>query len=103
MGQTIPIENSGQIGIIVGSTLSIFIAAIFVFLRLVAKHISSGLDYSEYCIVAALVCSPLYDILVAGLTVLKDLEHRTSYLSVIAGHSWRLWFSFNRDPVPVRP
>ncbi|KAF2275265.1 uncharacterized protein EI97DRAFT_494860 [Westerdykella ornata] len=51
---TVPIENSGQVGLIVASCISIFIVAVSVALRLVAKSISSGIDYSEYCILAAL-------------------------------------------------
>lgn len=55
----IPIENSAQVGILVASSVSIFIASIAVFLRLIAKRMAGGLDYSEYCIIAALVCLPL--------------------------------------------
>lgn len=53
---SIPIENSAQVGILVASSLSIFIVALSVGLRLVAKRIAGGVDYSEYCIIAALVC-----------------------------------------------
>lgn len=51
----VPIENGTQVGILVASSTSIFIAAFFVGLRLLSKHINSGFDYSDYCMVAALV------------------------------------------------
>jgi hypothetical protein len=56
MTMTVPIENANQVGILVSSSISIFIATISVLLRLVAKKIGFGFDYSDYCIVAALVC-----------------------------------------------
>lgn len=59
MVQTVPIENGNQVGILVASTFSIFIAALSVGLRLVAKRISTGVDYSDWCIIAALVFSSL--------------------------------------------
>ncbi|KAF2204466.1 hypothetical protein GQ43DRAFT_446691 [Delitschia confertaspora ATCC 74209] len=55
MVKSVPIENSGQVGILVASSVSIFIAALSVGLRLLAKRISSRFDYSDYCIIAALV------------------------------------------------
>jgi hypothetical protein len=54
--KTIPIENGNQVGILVTSAISIFIAAVSVCLRLVAKAIGLGYDYSDYCIMIALVC-----------------------------------------------
>jgi hypothetical protein len=54
--KTIPVENGNQVGILVTSALSILIAAISVCLRLMAKNIGLGFDYSDYCILAALVC-----------------------------------------------
>jgi hypothetical protein len=56
MESRIPIENNAQVGILVASSVSIFIAAVSVGLRLLAKRLAGGLDYSEYCIIAALVC-----------------------------------------------
>ncbi|PSN59357.1 hypothetical protein BS50DRAFT_626789 [Corynespora cassiicola Philippines] len=55
MRQTVPIENGAQVGIIVVSTISIFIVAVSVGLRLVAKQISKKMDYSDYCILVALL------------------------------------------------
>jgi hypothetical protein len=52
---TIPIENGNQVGILVTSTISIFIAALSVVLRIIAKFIGFGFDLSDYCIIAALV------------------------------------------------
>lgn len=51
----IPIETSGQVGIIATSTGSICLATSLVALRLVAKRISVGIDYSDYCILLGLV------------------------------------------------
>ncbi|KAF1837686.1 hypothetical protein BDW02DRAFT_490820 [Decorospora gaudefroyi] len=51
----IPIENGRQVGILVVSSISIAIATIFVGLRIVAKSISNRFDYSDYCIIAALI------------------------------------------------
>ncbi|KAH7130091.1 hypothetical protein B0J11DRAFT_243866 [Dendryphion nanum] len=55
MTTTVPIENSGQVGLLVSSSISIFIVVVAVILRLIAKHIASKLDYSDYCIVGALI------------------------------------------------
>ena len=55
MTSIVPIENSGQVGVLVASAIAIFIVVLFVGLRLIAKRIGSRLDYSDYCIVAALV------------------------------------------------
>jgi hypothetical protein len=52
---------------LVASTISIVIAAVSVGLRLIAKRMSSGLDYSEYCIVAALVCPWLLTVSHSGI------------------------------------
>jgi hypothetical protein len=52
---TVPIENGAQVGILVTSSISIFIAAFSVALRIVAKIIGFGFDLSDYCILAALV------------------------------------------------
>jgi hypothetical protein len=54
--KTVPIENGNQVGILVTSGGSIFIAAVSVGLRLIAKFIGVGFDHSDYCIVAALAC-----------------------------------------------
>ncbi|CAN9352634.1 hypothetical protein CC77DRAFT_1063291 [Alternaria alternata] len=51
----IPIENYLQVWTLALSGASIAIAWIAVILRLVAKHIRRKFDYSDYCIVAALV------------------------------------------------
>ncbi|TID21244.1 P-loop containing nucleoside triphosphate hydrolase protein [Venturia nashicola] len=50
----IPIENSGQVGIIVASAASMILATSLVALRLVAKRISVGIDYSDYSILLGL-------------------------------------------------
>ena len=55
MTSIVPIENSGQVGVLVASAIAIFIVVLFVGLRLIAKRIGSRLDYSDYCIIAALV------------------------------------------------
>lgn len=55
MTTTVPIENGKQVGILVTSSISIGIVAVSVGLRLAAKKIGFGFDYSDYCIVAALV------------------------------------------------
>ncbi|KAF9697828.1 hypothetical protein EKO04_004378 [Ascochyta lentis] len=57
MKMTVPIENGGQIGILIASAVSIFTVVFFVSLRLIAKWIGSRLDYSDYCIIAALACN----------------------------------------------
>jgi len=58
MTQAIPIENGLQVSILVASGISIALVAITVGLRLVAKHMSAGFDYSDYLVVGALVCHP---------------------------------------------
>jgi len=63
MVKPVPIENGKQRAILVASSLSIFFAALCVGLRLVAKKMSSRFNYSDYFIVAALVCSKLYHLL----------------------------------------
>ena len=55
MVKAVPIENSRQIGVIVSAVIGIVLATVFVILRLVAKRMSSGFDYSDYCVLAALV------------------------------------------------
>ncbi|KAH7394443.1 hypothetical protein BKA66DRAFT_411077 [Pyrenochaeta sp. MPI-SDFR-AT-0127] len=57
MTTPIPIENGNQIGILITSSISIAIVAVSVGLRLIAKRIGFGFDYSDYCIVAALLCN----------------------------------------------
>jgi hypothetical protein len=52
----VPIENGNQIAILASSIISIVIAAVSVGLRLAAKFMGCGFDYSDYCILAALVC-----------------------------------------------
>jgi hypothetical protein len=59
----VPIENSNQVGIIAASTVSIFLATSLVALRLLAKRLGSGVDYSDYCIVLALVQHSLVPVL----------------------------------------
>jgi hypothetical protein len=51
----IPIENGSQVGILVLSTFSIVLAAVAVMLRLIARNITKKIDFSDYCIVVALV------------------------------------------------
>lgn len=54
----IPIENQDQVSIIVVSSLSMFVPAVFVALRLYAKSITSRkIDMSDACILVALVSS----------------------------------------------
>ncbi|KAH8655219.1 hypothetical protein BX600DRAFT_482824 [Xylariales sp. PMI_506] len=51
----IPIENGGQVGVLVASALCIFISGSFVVLRLVSKKIlGRSFDPSDYCIIFAL-------------------------------------------------
>jgi hypothetical protein len=52
----IPFENNLQVGIILLSTFSILLAVVAVVLRLIARHMKKKIDYSDYCIIAALVC-----------------------------------------------
>lgn len=55
----IPIERNDQVTIIIISTLSIFVPAVFIGLRLYAKSLTSRkLDKSDYCILVALVSPP---------------------------------------------
>lgn len=51
----IPIENGQQVSIVVISFISILLAIVSVGLRLVARSIGNKIDYSDYCIIAALV------------------------------------------------
>jgi hypothetical protein len=51
----IPIENKYQVNIFIICSLSIVIATVPVILRLIAKNISKRLDYSDYCIIVALL------------------------------------------------
>jgi len=55
MTDTIPIENGQQVGILVTSSVSILMVIVAVGLRLTAKRIANRIDYSDYCILAALV------------------------------------------------
>jgi len=55
MSDTIPIENGQQVGILATSCISILIVIVAVGLRLAAKRIANRIDYSDYCILAALV------------------------------------------------
>lgn len=56
----IPIENQDQVAIIVVSSLSMFVPAVFIALRLYAKSITSRkLDMSDICIIIALVSGGL--------------------------------------------
>jgi hypothetical protein len=50
-----PIENNLQAWILALSGVSIVLSWVAVILRLIAKHIRKRFDYSDYCIVAALV------------------------------------------------
>ncbi|KAF1942905.1 hypothetical protein EJ02DRAFT_421705 [Clathrospora elynae] len=54
---TIPvaIQNAKHIGVLITSSMSILIATVSVGLRLIAKCIGNRIDYSDYCIVAALL------------------------------------------------
>ncbi|XP_014550951.1 hypothetical protein COCVIDRAFT_20708 [Bipolaris victoriae FI3] len=53
----ISIENGQQVSITVTSFISILIAIVSVGLRLVARSIGNKIDYSDYCIIAALLCN----------------------------------------------
>jgi hypothetical protein len=55
MTEMISIENGQQVSIMVTSSISILIAIVSVGLRLVARSIGNKIDYSDYCIIAALV------------------------------------------------
>lgn len=65
---TIPIENGQQVSVLVTSSISIFIAVVFVGLRLVAKRIRNRIDYSDYCILVALVGLNACGTLISTLT-----------------------------------
>ena len=81
----IPIENYLQVWILALSGASIAIAWIAVILRLVAKHIRRKFDYSDYCIVAALV--PHYSsILQRSVTVEVSIAYASQLVSVIKAH-----------------
>lgn len=49
-------ENGQQVSIIVTSSIYILIAFVSVGLRLVARSIGNRIDYSDYCIIVALLC-----------------------------------------------
>ena len=55
MAVMVPIENGEQIGSLVTSSISILMVIVAVGLRLVAKRIANRIEYSDYCILAALV------------------------------------------------
>lgn len=55
MVKPVPIENGRQVGILITSSISIFIVVLSVVLRLIAKNMVSKLDNSDYCIVGALL------------------------------------------------
>lgn len=95
MISTIPIENSGQVGILVASAISIFIVLLFVGLRLAAKQIGSRLDYSDYCIIAALVS--IYAILrcCSKLMLLVDIQHSTPHMLYGTCYPWWLWLPYS--------
>ncbi|KAJ5028958.1 hypothetical protein J3E72DRAFT_238604 [Bipolaris maydis] len=57
MTMMISIENGQQISIIVTSFISILLSIVSVGLRLVARSIGHKIDYSDYCIIAALFCN----------------------------------------------
>ncbi|KAH6645270.1 hypothetical protein BKA67DRAFT_669379 [Truncatella angustata] len=53
---SVPIENAGQVGVLVSSALSILIPTLLVTLRFIAKRsVARSLDASDYCIVVALI------------------------------------------------
>ena len=87
MAMTVPIENSNQIGIVVSSSISILLAAVSVGLRLVAKRIGLGLDYSDYCIVAALVCQSAP----TDACSRYDANHGTSFATLHYIHAAWCW------------
>ena len=57
----IPIENAGQVAMLVTSGACIFVTTVLVVLRFVARHKIGcrTLDASDLCIAAALASSPL--------------------------------------------
>lgn len=59
MVKPVPIENGHQVGLLVTSAISIFMAAASVGLRLLAKRINGRFSWDDYCIIAAVVCSHL--------------------------------------------
>ena len=89
MSTTIPIENGQQISILITSGISIALVAITVGLRLVAKRISVGFDYSDYFAVGALVGAPEYCAMLSVNTNTKnswltlDFTHAYCYLSPV--------------------
>ncbi|KAF2111379.1 hypothetical protein BDV96DRAFT_614721 [Lophiotrema nucula] len=57
MTKSVPIENGLQVGTLVASAISIALVVVSVGLRLLAKSLSAGFDYSDYCIVGALLAN----------------------------------------------
>jgi hypothetical protein len=95
MTDTIPIENGQQVGVLVTSSISIFIVIVAVGLRLVAKKIANRIDYSDYCILAASVSQVLQETNTA-LTYLLAMQYRTTRMLHLAGHVWRIRLSYRR-------
>ena len=61
IAESMLIENNDQVAVLVTSGLCIFIPALAVGLRFIAKTMRGGHDYSDYCIAAALVCLQALD------------------------------------------
>ena len=87
----VPIENGRQVGMLAISAVSIATAVVFVGLRLVAKSMGNRIDYSDYCIVAALVsrlrCARKVFVLILEIA----LEYSTSCLLHVFSYTWRIW------------
>ena len=106
MTKAVPIENGLQVGTLVASAISVALVVVSVGLRLLAKSLSAGFDYSDYCIVGALVRLPFFDIFFnqeLRLTTVTVGEHRTSHMLHGTGHSWRLWLPHHGHLCALRP
>jgi hypothetical protein len=97
MMETIPIENGQQVSILVTSSISILIAIVSVGLRLVAKSIGNRIDYSDYCIIAALVGQTSHKEITSVLTCLPAMKHCTARLLHLTSYTWRLWIPYHGD------
>jgi hypothetical protein len=90
----LPIENNGQLGLLAASAISIFIATVFVVLRLIAKHMGTRIDYSDYCIVVALVRNLKSLCFKSRLTWPIAFQYGTSHMQYRTCHLWGVWLPY---------
>jgi hypothetical protein len=90
----LPIENNGQIGLLAASAISISIAAVFVVLRLIAKHMGTRIDYSDYCIVVALVSNLESLYFDPRLTWPIAVQYGASRMQYATCHLWGVWLPY---------